>query len=180
MRSIEGGEGKKGSPTFLWPDFFFTSDDASLTGPWEVKLHHYHNHRIPGSEPAAAIRSQSEKKSAQSSSNLGNFPGLLHGPWSGDQTWKSTNEINQMKQRENLLYSLEPRWYSIQDMNHNNERPFFVYYISISWCFMPPKKTDMQKNFFLLSFVAFSSFRRTAAYVLQSLKSAGKLESFSF
>ena len=69
---------------------FFTSDDASLTGPWEVKLHHYHNHRIPGSEPAAAIRSQSEKKSAQSSSNLGNFPGLLHGPWSGDQTWKST------------------------------------------------------------------------------------------
>ena len=83
---------------------FFTSDDASLTGPWEVKLHHYHNHRIPGSEPAAAIRSQSEKKSAQSSSNLGNFPGLLHRPWSGDQTWKSTNEINEMKQREKISY----------------------------------------------------------------------------
>ena len=40
---------------------FFTSDDASLTGPWEVKLHHYHNHRIPGSEPAAAIRSSQRK-----------------------------------------------------------------------------------------------------------------------
>ena len=30
MRSIEGGEGKKGSPTFLWPDFFL----QATMPPW--------------------------------------------------------------------------------------------------------------------------------------------------
>ena len=160
---------------------FFTSyDDASLTGPWEVKLHHYHNQPQPSSY-WVSYTSQSEKKSAQSSSNLGNFPGLLHGPWSGDQTWKSTNEINEMKQRENLLYSLEPRWYSIQDMNHNNERPFFVYYISISWCFMPPKKRLTCKRTF--SFFLLLPLVPSAAYVLWfffSQSSQPSSESFSF
>ena len=106
MRSIEGGFelqwAKKPSPTFLWPDFFL---QAMTMPPW-LDLEKWnctttitsHNHRT-----GSAIRSQSEKKSAQSSSNLGNFPGCCYGPWSGDQTWKSTND-QPNEQRRNLSH----------------------------------------------------------------------------